>query len=87
MSGEEYLTIRELADRLKIAPKTVKNKMALGISKKNVHFFSPVGLVSTQASNTQRPETRAATSDGYQWNEILSVGNDGRESVGTSFSS
>jgi hypothetical protein len=43
-SVEEYLTITELAARLKIKPKTIKNKMALGIFQKGVHYFSPSGL-------------------------------------------
>jgi hypothetical protein len=41
---EEYLTIEELSARLKIKPKTVKNKMASGIFRKGTHFFSPPGL-------------------------------------------
>ena len=41
---EEYLTIEELSARLKLKPKTVKNKMAAGIFRKGVHYFSPVGL-------------------------------------------
>ena len=41
---EEYLTITELSARLKIKPKTIKNKMAAGIFRKGVHYFSPVGL-------------------------------------------
>lgn len=41
---EEYLTIGELSARLKIKPKTVKNKMASGIFRKGVHYFSPCGL-------------------------------------------
>jgi hypothetical protein len=41
---EEYLTIAEVAARLKIKPKTIKNKMASGIFRKGVHYFSPVGL-------------------------------------------
>jgi len=41
---EEYLTIAELAARLKVKPKTIKNKMALGVFKKGVHYFSPPGL-------------------------------------------
>ena len=40
----EYLTIREVAERLKIKPKTVANKMAAGVFKKGVHYFSPAGL-------------------------------------------
>ena len=41
---EEYLTIAELADRLKLKPKSVKNKMAAGIFKRGVHYFSPAGI-------------------------------------------
>ena len=42
--GEEYLTINELAARLKLKPKTIKNKMAATVFRKGVHFFSPPGL-------------------------------------------
>lgn len=41
---DEYLTISEVAARLKIKPKTVKNKMAAGVFRKGTHFFSPPGL-------------------------------------------
>jgi hypothetical protein len=41
---EEYLTITEVAERLKNKPKTIKNKMASGIFRKGVHYFSPQGL-------------------------------------------
>lgn len=41
---EEYLTIAEVAARLKIKPKTIKNKMAAGIFQRGVHYFSPKGL-------------------------------------------
>jgi hypothetical protein len=41
---EEYLKIAEVAARLKISPKTVKNKMAAGIFRRGIHFFSPPGL-------------------------------------------
>jgi len=41
---EEYLTIHELSARLKIKPKTIKNKMASGIFRRGTHYFSPVGL-------------------------------------------
>ena len=40
----DYLTIGELAARLKLKTKTVKNKMAAGVFRKGVHYFSPVGL-------------------------------------------
>jgi hypothetical protein len=42
--SEEYLTIAEVAARLKIKPKTVKNKMASGLFRKGIHYFSPQGL-------------------------------------------
>jgi hypothetical protein len=41
---EEYLTISAVATRLGLKPKTVKNKMASGIFRKGVHYFSPPGL-------------------------------------------
>lgn len=41
---EEYLTICELSERLKIKPKTIKNKMGAGIFKRGVHYFSPPGM-------------------------------------------
>ena len=66
---EEYLTIAEVAERLKLKPKTVKNKMAAGIFRKGVHYFSPVGMgprfkwraVVAWLEQTQEPE---AESDG-----------------------
>jgi len=41
---EEYLTIEKLAVRLDVKPKTIRNKMASGIFRKGVHYFSPKGL-------------------------------------------
>jgi hypothetical protein len=41
---EEYLKIAEVAARLKITPKTIKNKMAAGVFRKGIHYFSPPGL-------------------------------------------
>jgi len=42
--GEEYLTITEVAARLKVTPKTVRNKMASGVFRKGVHYFSPPSM-------------------------------------------
>jgi hypothetical protein len=42
--SEEYLTIGELAARLKITPKTLRNKMASGVFRKGVHYIRPNGL-------------------------------------------
>jgi hypothetical protein len=42
--SEEYLTIDELSDRLKLEPKTIRNKMASGVFRKGLHYFSPQGL-------------------------------------------
>ena len=44
MSAVEYLTIGELAERLKLAPKTIQNKMASGTFRKGVHYFAPPGM-------------------------------------------
>jgi hypothetical protein len=41
---EEYLTVSELAVRLKLSPKTIKNKMVAGIFQKGTHYFSPAGI-------------------------------------------
>ena len=41
---EEYLTIEKLAGRLSLKSKTIKNKMASGIFRRGVHYFSPKGI-------------------------------------------
>lgn len=43
-SMPEYLTLDELAARLKLKKKTIKNKMAAGVFQKGVHYFSPEGI-------------------------------------------
>ena len=42
--AEEYLTIAELAARLKVKPKTIRNKMAAGLFTEGVHYFRRPGL-------------------------------------------
>jgi hypothetical protein len=41
---EEYLTISEVAARLKLTPKTVRNKMSSGVFRQGVHYVRPKGL-------------------------------------------
>jgi hypothetical protein len=41
---EEYLTISEVAACLKLTPKTVRNKMASGVFRKGLHYFSRPGM-------------------------------------------
>jgi hypothetical protein len=41
---EEYLTISDVAQRLKLKPKTIKNKMTAGTFLRGVHYFSPNGI-------------------------------------------
>jgi hypothetical protein len=41
---EEYLTISEVAGRLKVKPKTIRNKMASGVFRKGEHYFSRPGM-------------------------------------------
>jgi hypothetical protein len=64
---EEYLTIAELAERLKLTPKTIKNKMGAGIFKRGVHYFSPPGMgprfkwsaVVAWLEQSQEPEAKS----------------------------
>jgi len=42
--AEEYLKISEVAERLKLSPRTIANKMAAGVFRRGVHYFSPRGL-------------------------------------------
>lgn len=41
---EEYLTVSELAGRLKLNPKTVRNRMHDGTWHRGVHWFSRSGI-------------------------------------------
>jgi excisionase family DNA binding protein len=43
-TGEQYLTIAEVAERLKLSPKTVSNKMASGAFRQGVHYFRRPGM-------------------------------------------
>ena len=44
MTPEEYITIQELAKRLDVEPKTIRNKMCAGTFRRGVHYFSPKGI-------------------------------------------
>ncbi len=44
MNPEEYITIAELGARLTLEEKTVRNKMASGVFRKGIHYFSPPGM-------------------------------------------
>jgi len=41
---EEYLTITEVAGRLKVTPKTIRNKIASGVFTEGVHYFRRQGI-------------------------------------------
>jgi hypothetical protein len=41
---EGYLTDREVAKRLGLAPKTLRNKVVAGIFREGEHFFRPLGM-------------------------------------------
>ena len=41
---EEYLSVKQLAGRLDLKPKTIRNKICAGVFQKNVHYFTPAGL-------------------------------------------
>ncbi len=40
---QEYLTVEEVAARLKCKPRTVINRMSLGVYRESVHYFRPAG--------------------------------------------
>ena len=42
--SEEYLTVAELAARLKLTPKTVRNRMHDGTWRRGEHWFSRPGI-------------------------------------------
>jgi len=39
LATDEYLTVEEVAAMLKLAPKTVQNKISAGVFKRGVHYF------------------------------------------------
>jgi excisionase family DNA binding protein len=41
---ERYLTTSEVAELLRVKPKTIRNKIASGIFRQGVHFFRKPGL-------------------------------------------
>lgn len=43
-TSEDYLTVMEVAARLKLAPKTVRNRMRDGTWQQGVHWLSPRGI-------------------------------------------
>jgi hypothetical protein len=63
---EEYLTVDEVAARLKLKRKTVLNKMSSGVFLKGVHYFSPAGIgprfkwSAVQAWLAGKPQDEAA---------------------------
>jgi hypothetical protein len=44
LTTDALLTIGEVARRLKLKPKSVRNKMSSGIWKLGIHYFRPKGL-------------------------------------------
>jgi hypothetical protein len=62
---DEYLTVAELAGRLKLTSKTVRNRMYSGTWKKGVHWFAPHGTSprfrwSTIVAWIETPDDQAA---------------------------
>jgi len=43
-TADEYLTISEVADRLRVSPKRVRNLMAAKVFVRGEHFFRPRGI-------------------------------------------
>ena len=93
---EEYLTIEKLAVRLSLKSKTIKNKMASGIFRRGVHYFSPKGIgprfkwsaVVAWLEEREREERKATAGDedGIPMARGYYLGSD-RTTEKTSFSS
>lgn len=73
---EEYLTVIEVAQRLKISPKTVRNRMAAGIYREGVHYFSPE--VIDKHGRTWRTDARFKWSAISAWQESKPIGAEAR---------
>jgi hypothetical protein len=41
---EEYVTVAELAERLKLSRKSIRNKISSGDFRMGVHYFRPKGM-------------------------------------------
>jgi hypothetical protein len=73
---QEYLTVTEVAQRLKISPKTVRNRMAVGIYREGVHYFSPE--VVDKHGRTWRTEARFKWSSMEAWQESKPISAEAR---------
>ncbi len=73
---EEYLTVAEVAHRLKISPKTVRNRMAAGIYREGSHYFSPE--VIDKHGKTWRTEARFKWAAIVAWQEGKPIGAEAR---------
>jgi len=71
MIPEEYITVKVLAARLGLSEKTVRNKMALGVFIRGIHYFSPPSMgprfkwsVMVAWVEAGEPEQTKATNNG-----------------------
>lgn len=83
---DEYLTVTELAARLKLTPKTVRNRMYDGTWRKGVHWFAPRGISprfrwSAVVTWLQAPEEPA--SDGAAYSTDIPLPARGRPRIAT----
>jgi hypothetical protein len=82
-AGDEYLTVPELAARLKLRPKTVRNRMYDGTWQKGVHWFAPRGISprfrwSAVVRWLEAPEQEAANDAGLAYGPDIPLPRRGR---------
>jgi hypothetical protein len=49
---DEYLTVTEVADRLKVKPKTIRNKIASGVFTEGVQYFRRKSISTLQVGRS-----------------------------------
>ena len=77
--NDEYLTIKEVAARLKLRPKTIQNKMAAGVFRQGVHYFRPDGLGTrfkwravVKWIESPRNQTQKTLTQSFRWRVVTS---------------
>jgi hypothetical protein len=76
---EEYVTVAELAARLKLSKKSIRNKIASGDFRLGVHYFRPKGMAprfkwSAIVAWMERGDNDIPMARGYSLRQTLDKG-------------
>jgi hypothetical protein len=77
---EEYVTVAELAERLKLSKKSIRNKMSSGDFREGVHYFRPKGMAprfkwSAIVAWVEDGAIKIPMARGYALRQTLDTGN------------